>query len=87
MQASTTLRRSGISKRAAAAVIALASAVALGGAAAIVAKSTIAAPQAPAAENYSKSLPQTPICDEQVCDRTAPAAEQPYDVENLYLVP
>jgi hypothetical protein len=66
MQASTTLRRSAISKRMVASVIALAAAVALGGAAAFVAKSTVAVQQAPAAERYS--LPSTPVCDELVCD-------------------
>lgn len=89
MQASTTLRRSAISKRMVAAVIALAAAVALGGSAAFVAKSAVGVQQAPAVES-GYGLPRTPLCDEQVCDisrfEEAPAAEIPYDPA-LYLVP
>lgn len=80
MQASTTLRRSAVSKRMVGYVVVLAAALALGGAAAFVAKSTVGAPQAPA--GVRDTLQIYPIVDEEpmsvnAASTPAPAAQEP----------
>jgi len=80
MQVTTTLRRSAVSKRMVAYVIALAAALALGGAAGFAAKSTIGASQAPA--SVRDSLPIYPIVDEEPLtvnagSTPAPTAQEP----------
>ena len=75
MQASTTLRRSGISRRAVVYVIALLAMLALGVAAAFVARSVSSTTAAPRDQSQGTPVCSSSLCDYQRYEQPPPAQE------------